>query len=126
MITVYYEKYWNDFMRKEETVTFYSLESVADWIFNQMRCDYTKNTHMMSFPTPEAAKRIGEDGPWGIEFTPEHGGPMFWIHMMKEGEKIIFTDGKMTAGKKHWSQAVKEWLPSCRERQKAPCFDFAE
>lgn len=126
MITVYYEKYWNDFIRKEETITFHSLVSVADWIFNQMRCDYTKHTNMMGFPTPEAAKRIREDGPWEIEFMPESGGPTFWIHMMKEDGKIIFTDGKMTAGQKHWSQAVKGWLTSCRERQKAPRFDFAE
>ena len=126
MITVYYEKYRNDFDRKEETATFPSLADTADWIFNQMRCNYTKDTNMMDFPTPEAAKRIGEDGPWEIEFMPERGGPTFWIHMMKEDGKIIFSDGRMTAGQKHWSKAVQEWCRACRERQKAPHFDFAE
>ncbi len=130
MITVYYEKYWNDFCRRDETKTFYALEDVADWIFSQMRVDYSDKEHgwvYMYFPTEEKSQRIRASGPSSIEFMPESGGPTFWIHKMTEnGGKIIFTDGKMTAGQKHWSQEVRAWLVECDKRRKTPRFDFVE
>lgn len=126
MVTVYYEKYWNDYCRKQEVKSFQSLEDVADWIFNSMQRDYTGDSFAISFPTPEKAERIHDDAPWSIEFTPELGGPHFWVHKMMEAGKIIFTDGRMTANQKHWSQVVRDWCRSCEERRKAPKFDFAE
>lgn len=129
MIKIYYEKYWNDFLRKDETKTFDTLEDVADWIFDQMKVDYSDRDHgwvYMYFPTEETNKRIGASGPSRIEFMPENGGPTFWIHKMMKDGKIIFTDGKMTAGQKHWSKDVKAWLAECDKRQKSPRFDFAE
>lgn len=51
MITVYYEKYWSDYHRKEFVQGFDSLEDIADWIFGQMRRNYSdKETRCMSFP----------------------------------------------------------------------------
>lgn len=126
MVTVYYEKYWNDFCRKQEAKSFRSLEEVADWIFNSMQRDYTGDSVAICFPTPEKAERIHSEAPWSIEFTPERGGPCLWVHKMTEGGKIIFTDGKMTTGQRHWSNEVRNWCQSCEERRKAPKFDFAE
>lgn len=58
--------------------------------------------------------------------TPQHGGPHFWIHQIENERGIIFADGKNTAGQKHWSQEVRDWLKHCKERQYAPKFVFAE
>lgn len=126
MITVYYEKYRNDFCRKEETKTFSSLEAVADWIFGQMHGDYTKDPYRLYFPTPESLARIHGEGPTRIEFMPERGGVVYWIRMMKEDGGIIFSDGVLTAGKSHWSKAVREWCRNCEERRRAPQFAFTE
>lgn len=126
MIKVYYEEYLNDFWRKQHVREFANLDSLAEWIFGQMRTDYVKDRYVMGIPTPEIAKRIHSDAPWRIEFMPERGGPTFWIRQMKENGRIIFTDGTMTAGQKHWSQAVKEWCIDLEERRKAPTFDFAD
>lgn len=125
MITVKYERYWNDFARKNEQRTFRDLEDLENWIFGQMEQDYTKQ-FVMSFPTPGAAKRIGEPGPWRIEFKPKWGGELFWIKQIESEHGIIFSDGTFTAGQKHWSDSVKTWLCHCEERRKEPKFTFAE
>lgn len=126
MLRVKYERYWNDFIRKNEEMSFLSLEGLEEWLFGQMKQNYTKNQFVMSFPTPEKAARIGESGPWEIEFKPEYGGESFWIHLIQSEQGIIFSDGRFTAGQKHWSAEVQNWLRHCEERRKAPKFDFAE
>lgn len=126
MLKVKYERYWNDFIRKNEEMSFLSLEGLEEWIFGQMKQDYSKNQFAMSFPTPEKAERIGESGPWEIEFKPESCGESFWIHLIQSEQGIIFSDGRFTAGQKHWSAEVQNWLRHCEERRKAPKFDFAE
>lgn len=80
MITVYYEMYWNDYRKRNNTDSFTSLSSLENWIFDQMQQNYTQNIYAMSFPTPEAARRINAEGPWAIEFSPT------W-----EGQGISFT-----------------------------------
>ena len=52
MITVKYERYWNDYIRKHEEKTFSSLADLEECIFGQMQQGYAK---AMSFPTVEAA-----------------------------------------------------------------------
>lgn len=124
MITVKYERYWNDYHRKYEEKTFSGLAELEDWIFGQMQQDYKK---AMSFPTVEAADRIKASGPWAIEFRPTHTGESIWIHQIAYASGgIIFTDGKHTSGQKHWSKEVQSWLDRCAERRSAPKFDFAE
>ena len=121
MLRVKYEQYWNDFHRRNEVKQFADLDELAEWMFGQMQQDYTK---AMSFPTPEKASRIGESGPWAIEFRPAWGEGNIWIHQIENSCGIIFSDGKFTSGQKHWSQEVKEWLVQCEERRCSPKFNF--
>ena len=126
MIKAYIEEYYNDYFKKQHVMEFPNLSNLADWIFGQMRTDYSGDSLAMGIPTPEKAERIKADAPWRIEFKPERGGPSFWIHQMKENGRIIFTDGTYTNGQRHWSQAAKEWCIDIEKRRKNPTFDFAE
>lgn len=122
-----YENYWNDYKRETGDEDFRSLYELETWIFGQMQTDYSKDPYLMYFPTPEILKKIGcEDAPGRIEFTPVRGKNV-WIHMITDGSGgIIFSDGTFTAGQKHWSREVKDWLRHCEERRKAPVFNFVD
>lgn len=127
MIKVKFEKYWCDYHRQSEEKTFSGLDELEEWIFSQMERNYSDtDSHVMSFPTPAKAQRIGESGPHSIDFSPTLNGPSIWIHYIENGSGIIFSDGKMTAGQKHWSQTVQDWLVHCDKRQHAPKFNFVE
>lgn len=126
MIKIKYERYWNDFIRKNEEKTFADLDALADWIFGQMQQDYTKDSFVMSFPTPEKVKRIKADGPYRIEFKPRWGEESFWIYLIENSNGIIFSDGKFTSGQKHWSLEVQTWLTACEKRRAYPTFNFVE
>ena len=125
MIRVKYERYWNDLIRKNEEKSFADLNALADWIFGQMQQDYKKD-FAMSFPTPEVAKRIGEKGPWRIEFKPQYGGETFWIHQIEDFNGIIFSDGQFTSRRTHWTTEVQQWLTACDARRRAPKFNFVD
>lgn len=124
MYVAKFERYWNDYRRKDETKTFSGLAELENWMFGQMQQDYTKD-FVMTFPTPAAAVRIKADGPWAIEFRPKWGDENIWIHLIENDAGIIFSDGKFTAGLKHWTREVQEWLTHCEERRKSPKFNFA-
>ncbi len=126
MLKIKYERYWNDYHRVDEEAVFPDLTGLEEWIFGQMKQNYTAKQRVMSFPTPEAAKRIHSDGPWTIEFTPQYGGPDFWIHTIATSKGIIFSDGKYTAGQTHWSKDVQAWLEHCEQRRKTPTFNFVD
>lgn len=126
MLRVKCERYWNDFHRKNEEMSFHDLAELEEWMFTQMEQDYAGKSYVMSFPTPEIAERIRSEAPWRIEFTPKWGGETIWIRQIKNERGIIFSDGTFTAGQKHWSAEVQNWLRHCEERRKAPKFDFAE
>ena len=121
MLTAKYEKYWCAFKRQIETRSFLDLEHLENWIFEQIS-DYSQ----LHFPTPEAAARIRENGPWAIEFRSAKGEETVWIHQISSERGIIFTDGTFTNRQKHWSQNVQDWLRRCEKRRKNPCFDFVE
>lgn len=125
MIKVKYERYWNDFKRTSEVKSFSNLCELENWIFSQMQQDYT-DTLVMGFPTPNKAKRINASAPWRIEFTPQFGGESIWIHQIENFKGIVFSDGKFTAGMRHWSKEVQEWLVHCEERRRSPQFNFVE
>ena len=125
MIRVFYEEYYNDFIRKNREKAFANLTELEEWIFGQMEQDYTK-PFVMFFPAPEIMKRIHADGPGRIEFTPKHSGSHIWIHQIKNCNGIIFSDGSFTAERKHWSKEMQEWLKHCDERQHSPEFEFVE
>lgn len=127
MVTVCYDEYYSDvrntFMEKD----FQDLHDVEEWMFSQMREDYSDKENgkfVMSFPTPEKCKEIKADGPWAIEFVPIYNGPTYRIHQIKDGNGIIFSDGKYTANRRHWSKNVQRWLAGCESRQYSPVFNF--
>lgn len=123
MLHVKYERYWNDFRRRDETKLFKDLHELEEWIFGQMQQNYKKT---MSFPTPKAAEQIGETGPWAIQFRPAHGEDIWYIHQMEGANGIIFSDGRFTAGQIFWTKEVQNWLAHCMERRDAPKFNFAK
>lgn len=126
MIKIKFERYWNDYHRKNETKDFSSLSELEEWIFGQMQRDYSKNDYAMSFPTPEKAARIVSKGPWAIEFTPKRGEESIWIKQIENYSGIIFSDGTFTSGQKHWNKDIQEWLTHCDSRKRNPQFNFAE
>lgn len=123
MITVRMIQYWNDYHKKELRERFRDLEELADWIFNQMRVDYTSEhgRNLLSFPKCDTNDRI-----YKISVRPECGSYEFWIKQIEdEYSGIIFSDGTFTAGQKHCTKAVREWLTKCENRKKSPTFNFA-
>nr|DAR88140.1 MAG TPA: hypothetical protein [Caudoviricetes sp.] len=56
MYVAKFERYWNDYRRKDETKTFSGLAELENWMFGQMQQDYTKD-FVMTFPTPAATVR---------------------------------------------------------------------
>lgn len=125
MIKIFYEEYYNDFKRTQKTNTFSDLQQLADWIFEQMQLDYTKETWALFFPTPEILERLHEAGPCRIEFHPYRcGGPTYWIRKIESGEGILFSDGTYTAGQRYWNEEIKKWLRECDHRKKNPTFHF--
>lgn len=123
MITVRMIQYWNDYHKKELRERFGCLEELADWIFDQMRADYTsgRGRDLLSFPMCDTDDRIYE-----ISVRPEYGGCVFWIKQIEdENLGIIFSDGTFTAGQKYCTKVVREWLVGCEARKKNPVFDFA-
>lgn len=126
MVQIKYERYWDDYHRKNEEKSFQDLTELENWIFDQMKQDYTKERFAMSFPTPEIAKRINEAGPWSIEFKPDRYGETFWIRQISDERGIIFSDGTFTAGLRHWSEDIKDWLQHCEIRRRSPQFDFVD
>lgn len=117
MISIRYEEYYNDFKRKNYEKRFKDLEELEEWIFGQMRQDYSKELYIMYFPRKEASS---------IDFIPFCGGPSIFIHQIENEEGILLSDGEFTSGQKHMSHKIKEWCEHCEERRKAPKFKFVE
>ena len=123
MITVRMIQYWNDYNKKELREQFRSLKELEDWIFGQMRVDYSSEhgRNLLSFPKCDVKDRIYE-----ISIRPECGGCVYWIKQIEDdGSGIIFSDGTFTAGQKHCTRAVQEWLAGCEGRKRNPTFNFA-
>ena len=124
MLRVKYERYLNDYFRKDETKSFADLTALENWMFDQMQQDYSGDEGAMSFPTPKKAARIHADGPWGIELRPVYGEAQIWIHQIESDAGIIFTDGRFTSRRKYWTDEVQDWLVHCEQRRKNPQFNF--
>lgn len=52
MVTARIIEYWNDYRKKEKMERFNDLDGLADWIFSQMKVDYSSvgNRFSLSFP----------------------------------------------------------------------------
>lgn len=123
MITVRMIQYWNDYHKKELRENCKDLKELGDWIFNQMRVDYSSEhgKRLLSFPKCDTERGIYE-----ISVMPEYGGCVFWIKQIEDDRSgILFSDGTFTAGQKHCTKMVREWLVECERRKKNPTFNFA-
>ena len=123
MIRVRIIQYWNDNHKNELEERFRDLEELADWMFSRMRVDYTSEygRNLLSFPKCDVDERI-----YSISVRPDYGSYVFWIKQIEdEHSGIIFSDGTFTAGQKHCTKAVREWLARCEKRKKNPTFNFA-
>lgn len=109
----------NDENNKHLEKSFISLETLENWIFDQMSQDYTGDSKAMSFP-----RLASPNGPSCISFTPTCTGEKYCIHQIENGIGIVFSDGTHTAGQKHWSKDIQTWLTHCEERRRNPTFNF--
>lgn len=124
MITVRMIQYWNDYHKKELREQFRDLKELEDWIFGQMRVDYSSEhgRNLLSFPKCDTERWI-----YQISVRPEYGGYVYWIKLIEDRDMgIVFSDGTFTAGQKHCTRAVREWLAGCEARKRNPTFHFAE
>lgn len=120
MLTVRMIQYWNDYHKKEQKEQFENLDRLADWIFEQMRVDYSSEygRNLLCFPSEDQIHRIS--------VQPEYGSYVYWIGLIQDSNSgIIFSDGTFTAGRKHCTRAVWDWLAKCERRKRNPQFDFA-
>lgn len=124
MITVRMIQYWNDYHKRDLREQFRNLKELEDWIFGQMRMDYSSKAgaNLLSFPECDAECRI-----YRISVRPEYGGYVYWIKLIEDRDiGIVFSDGSFTAGQKHCTREVREWLAGCEARKMNPTFRFAE
>lgn len=123
MITVRMIQYWNDYHKKEIMERFQDLKELEEWIFGQMRVDYSSEhgRNLLSFPRCDVEGNI-----YRISVQPEHGSYVYWIKQIEEDHSgILFSDGTFTAGQKHCTKRLQEWLAECERRKKNPTFNFA-
>lgn len=123
MITIRMIEYWNDYNQRERKEKFQSLDALADWIFGQMCVNYSDpyGSHALSFPSCKDERNI-----YRISMMPTATEQTLWIKLIGDDSRgILFSDGTFTAGRKHCTRDVKEWLAKCEERRKHPVFPFA-
>lgn len=120
MIKIYYDEYLNDFCHKKgQTKTFSDLGELKNWIFGKMKQPYD-TPYAMYFPDP----RKKDQEPSSIDFQEYRGSMQVWIHQIQNENGIIFSDGTLTSGQKHWNDEIKNWLIECNEFKKKPTFNF--
>lgn len=127
MITVKYTRYRNDYDKRVETKSFYTLEDLADWLFEKCRGKYKDG---MYFINPDNDKfchdangKLRLDNSC-ISVRYDDTGYCTWIEQIQDENVIIYSDGKYTNGICHWNETIKQWLRDCRERQINPQFNF--
>lgn len=123
MIRVKYERYYNDFTREIKEKTFVGLSALADWLFDMKQGSYDRG---MCFIDPDSSIPYHNGKLYldGSCISSSDGSWRIWVHMIQNKDGIIYSDGKFTRDQCHWNEEVKQWLRDCRERQKAPKFNF--
>ena len=120
MIKVAYELYKNDYNRRIAEKTFASLNAFEDWFFGLCKGKYNDD---ISVPNPDNG--IWSEGPSCMEVRCySTDGVCYWIRMIQIGNGIMYTDGKLTNGMKHWNEDAKEMCRRMLKRKKAPAFNF--
>jgi len=98
MITVRYEEYTNDFIRRHLDKCFTSLRCFEDWFFEL--CD-GKYEDKISIPNPDRTDIWG-NGPSRMEVNDMWTrDKCYLVHMISRDGVIIFSDGKHTNQQKN-------------------------
>lgn len=120
MYWVYFEEYTNDYCRKERGKSFYSLKDFQDWFFAKCKGKYEDK---ISIPNPDSW--IWKDGPSAMDVNcMREENKHYWVHMIKNDETIIFSDGHNTNRIKHWNEDTKQLCRKMLERKQKPQFNF--
>lgn len=122
MIKVRYEKYYNDYITKYETITLFSLNDLANWMFAKTTGEYKRH---MYFADPNQNHEFC--GKLKLDSSSIHTSDdcyIYWIHQIEKDGAIIYSTGKFTNGICHWNEEVKQWLLDCRKRMNNPKFNF--
>lgn len=126
MITVKYTRYRNDYDKKAETKSFYTLDDLADWLFEKCKGSYKDE---MYFTNPDDDRFHFYDGKLKLDNSCisvryDDTGYCTWIEQIEDGGAIIYSTGKYTNNICHWNETIKQWLRDCRARQRNPQFNF--
>ena len=126
MVTVKYTRYRNDYDKKAESKSLYSLEDVADWLFSRCVGSYKEG---LFFIDPENTRLTSYSGKLKLDNSCistryDDTGYCIWIDQIEDGGRIIYSTGKYTNGICHWNDEIKQWLRDCRIRQESPQFNF--
>lgn len=123
MITVYYEKYLNDYCTKDMVENFSSLDELAEWMFSKVHGEYKTK---IFFIDPDS-KFVYSNGKLKLDsscISVRDGQYCYWVRQIKENGKIIYSEGTYTNKICHWNEEVKHWLKKNRERVEKPVFNF--
>lgn len=123
MYTVYGERYFNDFTRKLFEMRFRTLDDIFEYM-KKISYNFTKDSF---FPTNinnrEGFEWVSRISCYGYD---DNRYPDLWIYKIEDEEGIVFSNGRYTAGQKHCSKKVKEWLEKCNEMTKKKEYVFVE
>ena len=123
MITVRYEKYYNDYRNSQEVKQFSSLEEVADWLFGMVKGEYKRS---IFFVNPDS-DHIMYEGKLHLDSSciKSHDGTYtYWVEQIEKDGAIIYSCGTFTNRICHWNDEVKQWIRECRTRMNNPQFNF--
>lgn len=122
MITVKYEKYYNDYRNTQETKNFSSLEEVADWLFGMVQGEYKRS---MRFINPDDDHMVEGKLCLNRSYIESRDGTyVYWVEQIEKDGMIIYSCGTFTNRICHWNEEVKQWLRECRTRRNNPQFIF--
>lgn len=113
---VTYVMYHNDRDQKKERKAFGSLEAIKRWLF-----DYKGERERDFFSYSPYF-----DEPGDIQSENEYEHYDIWVKMIERDGKIIFSSGRFTGGRKHWTKEVKQWCKDMQSEHNTPSWEFAE
>lgn len=113
MYTIYATKYHNDYTKQTATMQFHSLDDIFKYL-KKISNDFN-NKYGNYFPTRN--NRANYEWCGRIACRNEYDSIYrdFWVHMIKNDNGIIYSDGKMTKGEKFCAALIEDWLEHCRE-----------
>lgn len=124
MITVRYEKYYNDYNTRQDIKNFHSLEEVADWLFGMVQGKYVEHLH---FIDPDRDRMVDGNLRLGYSSISSFDGKYtYWVEQIERDSVILYSCGTFTNKICHWDEEIKQWLRDCRNRMSNPQFNFSE